>query len=879
MPAIQNPILTTRGTRPGDPIGDIAFNLIFNLIIRHVRAQVRAQLDIPWIGNPQPASDLSTTQVIPPQAYMDMAFVDDAVFAIHTHQADALVPHMQFLTSALYDSARLRGLEVNCDSGKTELLLMHAGPGSRKAKADLWHHREANITIVTDTKSVVLRAVHEYKHLGTWVQDKATLSREVRQRITAAKQTEGRLHRNFFAKKQISLATKRTLFKSLVMSKHIYNAHVWAWINEHDLAKWENGLRNPATVLCRGRLRGVPPFRLSTKEIFGLAEILPPGDQLHANRLKYLHRTLRRAPATLWQLLHNTPGPHGWGAAALCSYSWLRHHLPGRALPELSEFGALLELVAIDEHFPTKIKSAAQSCLSYCTQAAQAQVWTLSMASTLQKYHIDLPQDPVPEAPWTCLQCSKSFQNMRALAMHCSATHSYRKKAKYWVLSDECLACGKKFFTRHRALMHVQAVETCWDTLTACFPPAAEEDVDLLDEQDRGIAQQMKAAGWHPTKAFEPPLKLCVPLLPPAGTQDAHDLFTKWRARTDTAPRGFENLAAIRAPSDCSTKPNSGSIPAFLVQSYGGSQAGDLGVFGNHGLSALCAQVSTKTRIFLHLFSGHRREDDLQAQLEGLHLPDGNLHCVSLDICRMRENMDLTSRSAIHFWKGKISDGWICGVGGGPPCETFTAARLEPGGPPPLRSGAHPWGLPNLTPKQWKQTSLGTSLVMVALELMIFAAQYSLCGFLEHPAFPTWQLRKDPPSIWAWRMIRNLVRLECFSLITLDQCIYNVPARKPTSILLLRLPDFVALVRHHGCQGRCPHRGHPPLLGLDEEGRFKTARAKVYPAGLNLDLAIAIKQFCQQRPIVQSAQLPDWLDEGQCTDFVPRHVIQPDYHS
>ena len=879
MPAIQDPILTTRGTRPGDPIGDIAFNLIFNLIIRQVRDQVQHQLQIPWIGDPAPATNLLDVAEIPPHAYMDMAFVDDAVFAIHTTQAAELVPQMQFMTSVLYDAARLRGLEVNCDKGKTEMLLMHAGSGSRQAKSTLWHDNQACVSVVTDHKCIAIRAVHEYKHLGTWVQDKATLQREIRQRITAAKQTAGRLHRNFFAKKQIGLHTKRILFRSLVLSKHLYNAHVWAWINEPDIARWENGIRDAATVLCRGLLRGVAPYRLHTADVFGLAGLLPPSDQLHANRLKYLHRNLKRSPAILWQLLYHTSGPQGWSSAVLSSYEWLRRHLPGRALPELPALGSLLEFVAIDETFTAKVKSATQSCLSYRMQVAQANVWTLSMASSLQKYHIELPQEPESDAPWTCLQCSKTFQNKRALAMHSSAVHGYRKKVKYWVLSDECLACGKKFFQRHRALMHVQAVETCWNTLTACFPPAAEDDIDALDEQDRSSAAQLKADGWKPTKAFVPPRRLPMPLLPPAGTEDARLLLQKGQARSDNGPRGFENLQAIRAPAAGPTAGANDSMPAFLVQAYGGQQAGDLGIFGNHGLSALCAQVTMKTRIFLHLYSGHRREDDLQAQLERLRLPDGQVHCISLDICRMKDNMDLTSRSAVHFWKCKISDGWICGVGGGPPCETFSAARLEANGPPPLRSGAHPWGLPNLSPKQWKQTSLGTYLVLVTLELLIFAAQHSLCGFMEHPAYPTWQLRKDPPSIWAWQMIRYLVRLQCFSLVTLDQCIYDVPGKKPTSILLLRLPDFVARVRSRGQAGRCPHHGHPPLIGLDAEGNFRTAQAKVYPAGLNSDLAYAIGKFCEQRPLDQHGDLPEFLEASDCTDFVPRHIVQPDYHN
>ena len=569
MPAIPNPILTTRGTRPGDPIGDIAFNLIFNLIIRQVRSQVQDQLQLPWIGDPTPATDLTSAASVPPQAYIDMAFVDDAVFAIHTTQAEALLPHMQFMTSVLYDAARLRGLEVNCDRGKTEMLLMHAGKGSRQAKSDLWHQKEAKIHIATDTKCITLQAVHEYKHLGTWVQDKATLNREIRQRITAAKKAAGRLRRNFFSKKQISLSTKRTLFRSLVMSKHLYNAHVWAWINDPDLAKWENGIRDAVTTLCRGLLRGVAPYRLSTPELFGLAGILPPRDQLHVNRLKYLHRNVHRMPQILWQFLQHTTCSQGWSAAVLDSYAWLRHFLPGRALPELHDLGSLLEIVAIDNLFKAKVKSAAQSCLSYRSQTAQAHVGTLSLASTLQKYHIELPQDSAPDASWTCLQCSKTFQNKRALAMHCSAVHGYRKKVKYWVLSDECLACGKKFFQRHRALMHVQAVDSCWNTLTACFPPASEADIDILDEQDRDAAAQLKAEGWQPTKAFMPPLRLAMPLLPAAGTADASALLAKWQARADDAPRAYENLQAIRTSSTSTSHPELDAIPAFLVQAYG----------------------------------------------------------------------------------------------------------------------------------------------------------------------------------------------------------------------------------------------------------------------------------------------------------------------
>ena len=878
MPTIQDPILTTRGTRPGDPIGDIAFNLIFNLIIRQVRQQVLDQLPLEWIGDPQPAANLLSQRPVPAQAYMDMAFVDDAVFAIHTAHAQPLVPYLQVLTSFLFDAARLRGLEVNCDQGKTELLVMHAGPGSRAAKAQLWHENGATIQVVTDTKCINIRAVHEYKHLGTWVQDKATVTREVRQRITAARQAEGRLHRNLFCKRQIGQATKRTLFKTLVMSKHYYNTHVWARATEKDMAKWEDGMRSPIAVLCKGRLRGVPPYRLHTKDLFGLAEVLPPSDQIHAARLKYTKRILHRAPRILWDLLRDTTDPQSWLPALIESFRWLRTHCPGRQLPVCEDINSLLEFVAIDDRFPTRVKAAEHACLAYREQEARAHVWELSVDITLTKY--DIPaHDPVQQpVPWTCLQCSKNFANKRALAMHSASVHGYRKKAKFWVLNDECLSCGKKFYTRHRALMHVQAVPTCWSNLQACFPPITDEQVEELDSVDRQVALELKQKGWLPTKAFAPPMRLQCPTLPAAGTQDAADMYAKWASRTSMAARGYEWLQAIQAPSPVDEVTlDECPVPAFLGQTAGGAHKGALGIFANHGLTGLCAQISNKTRLFLHLFSGHRRLGDLHAHLEELQVGDGPIHCISLDICLMKENMDLTCKDALHFWRGKISDGWICGLGGGPPCETFSAARLEPGGPPPLRSEQHPWGLPNLTQKQWKQCSLGTHLVIAILDLVLFAAQYGLCGFLEHPGYPVWQARKCPASIWTWRVMKRLSRLECFRILTFDQCVLGAEGRKPTTLLLLRLGGLVPLIRAHGASGRCNHQGHRALIGTDETGQFNTARAKIYPVGMNSVLAESIAQFIQQGGFTTNAPLPADLDSLRCTDFVPRNVVQPDY--
>ena len=116
---------------------------------------------------------------------------------------------------------------------------------------------------------------------------------------------------------------------------------------------------------------------------------------------------------------------------------------------------------------------------------------------------------------------------------------------------------------------------------------------------------------------------------------------------------------------------------------------------------------------------------------------------------------------------------------GARPCETWSAARLLPDGPKPLRTF-------------------------------------------------------DEPSA--------LRRLQAVEVCTFDQCCVGCQGRKPTTMALLRLHPFVVAIRALGNAGRCAHAPgtHPRLQGRDESGNFCTAIAKIYPPRLKQLLADAI---------------------------------------
>ena len=123
---------------------------------------------------------------------------------------------------------------------------------------------------------------------------------------------------------------------------------------------------------------------------------------------------------------------------------------------------------------------------------------------------------------------------------------------------------------------------------------------------------------------------------------------------------------------------------SFIMHSAAGAEHGIDGAFSMGGLARLFAQLHIKTLCFVHFFSGHRRVGDLQHQIESHFIQDHTqLFCLSVDFCLQGEEGNLVTAKSRTFWAQQIKSGAIIGCGGGPPCETFTAACLLQGGPPP----------------------------------------------------------------------------------------------------------------------------------------------------------------------------------------------------
>ena len=169
---VPQSVLTTKGARPGDPVGDILFNMLFAVILKQARQEFVQSTGYQWIGCPETAQNLHSLPEIPERAFLDLAYVDDAVFAFMSPHPQEIIGVTQTMAAIIHDTARMRGLEVNYEGGKTETLFRVAGKGAKKVKEQLWRTMQGQLPVVTEHATQVMRAVRSYKHLGTMIQDR-----------------------------------------------------------------------------------------------------------------------------------------------------------------------------------------------------------------------------------------------------------------------------------------------------------------------------------------------------------------------------------------------------------------------------------------------------------------------------------------------------------------------------------------------------------------------------------------------------------------------------------------------------------------------------------------------------------------------------------
>ena len=258
----------------------------------------------------------------------------------------------------------------------------------------------------------------------------------------------------------------------------------------------------------------------------------------------------------------------------------------------------------------------------------------------------------------------------------------------------------------------------------------------------------------------------------------------------------------------------------------------------------------------LHLFSGRRRHNDVQAQLEYVTAFETyTVITLSLDLAVHEVYGDLSDNTVLCHWFLQCRRGLVVGFVAGPPCETWSAARhnmLEDASAPPLRSEQHPWGLDSLELKHYIQLATGSKLLQVVLLFFTVLLGNGGFGLAEHPAKS--KTVRTAASIWKLSYTRFLQKTPAIQTHTFDQDVHGQISRKPTTFMCLRLATIRQyLYSYQGGEKKLPQG---PLIGKSADGTFKSAPAKEYPESLNRAIALAIKDTLDSNLLGRQSHYP-----------------------
>ena len=221
--------------------------------------------------------------------------------------------------------------------------------------------------------------------------------------------------------------------------------------------------------------------------------------------------------------------------------------------------------------------------------------------------------------------------------------------------------------------------------------------------------------------------------------------------------------------------------------------------------SSIPAAPRLRTVVILHMFSGRRRQGGVEEQLRYRAVwDDVQLMVLSLDIVNGPQG-DLRSWQNLLTWVRHVLDGRVLAAIAGPPCESWSPARVHGRGPGLLRSQAHLWGFAALLPAEAQQVALGSDLLQAAL--LAFAAAWAAqaAAILEHPAKPRWHPQAQGlPSIWDLPETQAILSKPGVGTTTFDQCVRGAEGRKPTTLMHTGVPALRPRLLSRGWGGSVP---------------------------------------------------------------------------
>eukprot|EP00438_Fugacium_kawagutii_P032598 Skav233143 [mRNA] locus=scaffold1669:2417:6070:+ [translate_table: standard] len=852
--------LTSRGSRPGDPVADVLFNLVMGRVMQQIESKLRdaGLLETLPIHSDKPLP--YRCRGIADVSFSGQAWVDDLIFLTSSSTPEELCPRVGRITSIVQQELASMGIDMNLAKGKSEAIISLAGRNSRQLRRQLHLHEGDCVRFIdVEGNTQSLAVSPRYKYLGSVLSIQATSTADIKHRagqtFAALKQLRQLIFKNWQTPPQV----RQLVLHSVILSKMMATSGAWIFDTKQITQCFDKTIMRIYRYVFALLPGWTKDQHYSNEEVIRTLSVLRPVELLHVHRLRAMLSAVKLGTPHIWALLQ---ADDQWLGHVQEGLLWLSEQT-STEVHRISAPMTLQDFIDLAEDDPNAARSlirrAQRAALNQRIREHHVHEWHSRFTEQLLEagFSFDTSQDEQPsssvaaeEEGFLCPVCARHFDTPHSTATHMMRAHGIHADHYLWSNRTSCLCCMQEFHTRKRLAAHFQhGGIRCLQQLKLRYQdPAALED----DRCTAGLDH--------------------IPFLPVHGPVEPWcevtvEEYRGWRHKPRRArvqpmmPRKTTQVIRLPPPE----------FPSALPVAH------------------IPRHIPRPVQFILHLFSGRRREGDLQGHLEVLaRSTPHEVRVLSLDVAIDQKLGNLATNEALDFWVDKSRRGFILSFMAGPPCETFTRSRFRAGGPPPLRSRQFRWGLPGLLNRQHRQVESGNFLWQFSTSMMASQVIAGKGGIFEHPA--PFEIDSGPciggVHTWAFPEVVALLKWPDACLHIVNQGQYGQRSKKPTGFWTVNHPEASRIFRDKVLPPEQWHMGSIEMGWDTHTHQFATAPLKEYPSRLNEALAHILLS-----PLATSLSPDPPADGATFCDFehqtrhlqvqlelCPEGIMKPDWH-
>ena len=449
IPGTTSSFETSRGSRPGSPLADIAFNAMMVKVLTKFQELLQTipalQNGLCHLGLPAPP----------------VTWVDDVAVPIVVTEGRLLEPTIQQVTLAAVDAFLAAGMTLNFKRQKTEVVVDFRGEGASALRHALFVERLGHITL--PSRDAPLKCVAIYEHLGTQFSADGSLKHEITHRRSRAIQAHRQVAKSILRNRNVPIEARLKLFESLIIPILLHGAGNWGLLSTRlfnqihaAIMNWQRSIINNGfwtdsqqtdfELQCHWKL---PPLAL----------------RLAKARLLYAFHCIQDGPQLLVDFFTaNATHPQGWFVALRRAFDWL-HSVDAEFFP-WNPNTCTVEHIATwlqqnSERGPGRVRRLFKRSVFQLHVVGEAHSLHHRLQSTLSEGGVLFgkaahSEQVVGSVELHCDWCSKSFDNVQKLRVHQWIAHQIISDERRFVYSDTCLECQRCFWSSARLQQHLR---------------------------------------------------------------------------------------------------------------------------------------------------------------------------------------------------------------------------------------------------------------------------------------------------------------------------------------------------------------------------------------------------------------------------------------